>query len=211
MRLSGFISFASICLVAGLVTAASPASGSDLVEGKWNVTTFVGGKWNGPTSFVEGTVEISEVKTSGEGELLNFSTFEVTRNRIYGIWDHHDESGGIEIRMTKDGPHAEFFAGYVYGYQSSVKQVGRDLYVEFYVNHELGGTDLAFTLKGVFAENAPIVRTAQPKPVSQKDTPQLQGSKTVEERLAKLKELLKKGLLTPDEAAAKRKEILNSL
>ena len=35
--------------------------------------------------------------------------------------------------------------------------------------------------------------------------------RSIEERLAKLKKLLKKGLLTPDEAAAKRKEILNSL
>ena len=42
-------------------------------------------------------------------------------------------------------------------------------------------------------------------------TPQRQGGGTIEERLAKLKELLDKGLLTPDEAAEKRKEILNSL
>jgi anti-sigma28 factor (negative regulator of flagellin synthesis) len=33
----------------------------------------------------------------------------------------------------------------------------------------------------------------------------------VDERLAKVKELLEKGLLTPDEAAQKRKEILKSL
>jgi hypothetical protein len=37
------------------------------------------------------------------------------------------------------------------------------------------------------------------------------GSGTVEDRLAKLKTLLSQGLLTPDEAAAKRKEILEGL
>ena len=37
------------------------------------------------------------------------------------------------------------------------------------------------------------------------------GSGTVEDRLAKLKTLLSQGLLTPDEAAAKRKEILQGL
>ena len=42
-------------------------------------------------------------------------------------------------------------------------------------------------------------------------TPQRQGGGTIEERIAKLKELLDKGLLTPDEAAENRKEILNSL
>ena len=42
-------------------------------------------------------------------------------------------------------------------------------------------------------------------------TTQRQGGGTIEERLTKLKEFLDKGLLTPDEAAGKRKEILNSL
>ena len=41
--------------------------------------------------------------------------------------------------------------------------------------------------------------------------PQPQGSGSVEERLSKLKNLLDKGLLTPDEAAEKRKEILKGL
>ena len=38
-----------------------------------------------------------------------------------------------------------------------------------------------------------------------------QGSPKIEERLAKLKKLLNRGLLTEEEAAEKRKEILNSL
>ena len=38
-----------------------------------------------------------------------------------------------------------------------------------------------------------------------------QGDGSIEERLTKLKELLDKGLVTPEDAAAKRKEILNSL
>ena len=58
--------------------------------------------------------------------------------------------------------------------------------------------------RGIGAENCassvPVVKT-----------PQLNVSGKIEERLTKLKELLDKGLLTPDEAAEKRKEILNSL
>lgn len=46
----------------------------------------------------------------------------------------------------------------------------------------------------------PTVKTAQP-----------QGSGSVKERLTRLKELLDQGLLTEDEAAAKRKEILKGL
>ena len=42
-------------------------------------------------------------------------------------------------------------------------------------------------------------------------TPQPEVPGNVEERLAKLKVLLDKGLLTPDEATAKRKEILKGL
>ena len=58
--------------------------------------------------------------------------------------------------------------------------------------------------RGIGAENCasfvPVVKT-----------PQLNVSGKIKERLTKLKELLDKGLLTPDEAAEKRKEILNSL
>lgn len=43
------------------------------------------------------------------------------------------------------------------------------------------------------------------------NTLQQQGSSSVKDRLAKLKELLEKGLIPPDEAAKKRKEILKGL
>jgi hypothetical protein len=42
-------------------------------------------------------------------------------------------------------------------------------------------------------------------------TPKQTGSHAIEERLSKLKELLDKGLLTPDEAKVKRREILQGL
>ena len=52
-------------------------------------------------------------------------------------------------------------------------------------------------------------QTLKLPPMRNKPVQKAGGS--IEERLAKLKKLLEKGLLTPDEAAAKRKEILNSL
>ena len=52
-------------------------------------------------------------------------------------------------------------------------------------------------------------QTLKLPPMRNKPVQKAGGS--IEERLAKLKKLLEKGLLTPDEAAEKRKEILNSL
>ena len=68
------------------------------------------------------------------------------------------------------------------------------------IYHRSGGPKLTTIPTQTKSATTPTVKTSQPK-----------DSVTVEERLAKLKKLLNKGLVTPDEAAEKRKEILKGL
>lgn len=95
-------------------------------------------------------------------------------------------------------------------------------YCAYYVLLDDGSVD-AFSPKGYHLSNSTgkfdwpkTATTTTPTPAKTATppivkTPQPQGSGSVEERLAKLKELLEKGLLTQDEAAEKRKEILKGL
>ena len=82
-------------------------------------------------------------------------------------------------------------------------------YVSFFPNgnragiyHRSGGPKLTTT-----PTPTPIPTATSPAA----KTPQRQGDGSIEGRLAKLKKLLDKGLLTSDEAAAKRREILKGL
>jgi len=88
---------------------------------------------------------------------------------------------------------------------------GEWLFTDMHIDSVSKGENVSgfrnFSFKG---RETTELRLATAKTPTAKTT-QRQGDDTIEERLAKLKELLDKGLLTPDEAAAKRKEILNAL
>ena len=180
------------------------------------------GPWKGSTSFVEGTVKMTDVKTSGEGYLLMWSDFSVDKKIILANWIHDDESGALDIRMTEKGPIVYWSSEFVWGFKSSTTQVGRDLHVKTSVIHYYGETDLAFTLKGVFADDVPIPRAAQLKPNSLKVMPQPKSLPTVyappalksssfAERLKQFDGLFKQELISKEEYDKLRKEILKEL
>ena len=166
------------------------------------------GQWKGSPSFVEGTVEITDLKTMGEGDLIRWSEFEVHKKYIWSNLIHDDALIGMEIRMTEEGPIVRYYNEYVSGNKSSFKQVGRDLHVKTLIFHYYGVTNFAYTLKGVFADDAPVPMAAQPISNTLKATPQ---PSSIADRFKQLDNLLKQQLISQEEYDRLRKKILKEL
>ncbi len=103
-----------------------------------------------PTPFILGEFDPAQIRADGACREMRFGTFTLDKSSLMGIWFIPVGRGAIEVVNTIDGLKGQITGPYVRTSVAEIKQIGKNLHVNFAVSHKEGDCSLSFVGNNVF-------------------------------------------------------------
>jgi hypothetical protein len=101
-------------------------------------------------SFIPGEFDPAQVRADGACRDMRFGTFTLDKSSLLGIWFIPVGRGAIEVVNTVDGLKGQITGPDVRSSVADIKQIGKNLHVDFAVSHKEGDCSLSFVGENIF-------------------------------------------------------------